>query len=107
MLSKNQIAELIPSEEWYIYKAKINWHWVDCDKKRYNRSDKNKRKRIDRAKRYCEILKFISATVITDAIIEDEDITIQYPNGKIRLNTYAYPDEVTNEIIDIIKSKLT
>lgn len=107
MLSKNQIAELIPSEERYIYKAKINWNWVDCDKKRYNRSDKNKRMRIDRAKHYFEILNFISKAVIMHAIIEDDVITIQYPNGKIRLNTYAYPDEVTSEIIGIIKSKLT
>lgn len=99
MLSKNQIAELIPPEKRYIYKVKINRSWEDCDKRRYNRSDKNKRMKIDRAKRYSEILNFISVTVITDTIVESENITIRHQKGEVKLNTSAFPAEVTSEII--------
>lgn len=107
MITKNQIAELLLPKDRYIYKIYMDCCWTDCDKRRYNNFDIKKRKKIDCAKRYYDMINFIAAMAITNVIVDGENITIISTNSKVELNVSQYPPAVTDEIMKITRNKIS
>lgn len=88
MLTKKQPKEASSLKKRWIETYAFKWH-------PYNRAQ---------AERYFDIIRAVDSMVKrgAKARVDGDNITIEYTNGKVRINVNDYPQVVTDEIVDMI-----